>query len=374
MPVTWLSNQGFLARQIAAVQAWANAAVDSSVGSITLAWAQACSAVALWLQAEIVQTLALTRASTSFGVDLDSWMAQWGFARQSGAAAGGNILVGRFTAAGALTIPLTSRFSTGPSGLTFTVQPDPLNSAYSASGRAYILGAGISSMVLPVLADVPGTSGNVAPNTITSFVTPVLGIDTVTNPTALFGGIDGMLDSVYLAQFPLYIASLARGTKAAIAYAANSVQIGLLIDIQENVDGSGAPRPGYFVITVDDGSGYPPANLLVNIAIAVGAYRAIGTFPIVRAPVVNLVNIVVALSYDSDLNRPGAITAATAAVTRLLATLPIQAPLQYLRLAQVILDSSVHIVSVLSLLVSNQAADVMPVRFGVVRLNTLSVS
>lgn len=374
MPVTWLSNQGFLARQITAVQAWANAAVDSSVGSITLAWAQACSAVALWLQAEVVQTLALTRASTSFGADLDSWMAQWNFARQGGAAAAGNVIVGRFTAASRLTIPVTARFSTGPGGQTFTVQPDPLNTAYSAIGNGYTLMAGVGSMVLPVLADVAGSGGNVAANTITSFLTPVLGIDTVSNPTALAGGIDAMLDTVYLAQFPFYIASLARGTEAAIAYAASSVQIGLMINIQENVDGSGAVRPGYFVVVVDDGTGSPPAPLLYAVAAAVDGYRAIGTFPIIRAPATTFVAIVAILQYDSDLNRPGAIAAATAAITTLLATLPIRATLQYLRLAQVVLDSSSHIRSISSLLVANQSLDVVPSQFGAIRLASLSVT
>ena len=65
----------------AAVQGAAVQLVDLTVGSTLRAILEANASMALWLQWLIVQVLQTTRAATSLGSDLDSWMADFAFAR-----------------------------------------------------------------------------------------------------------------------------------------------------------------------------------------------------------------------------------------------------------------------------------------------------
>ena len=61
----------------AGVQARSTDLIDFSTGSILRAVDEADSGNALWLEALIIQVLAVTRAITSAGVDLDSFVAQF---------------------------------------------------------------------------------------------------------------------------------------------------------------------------------------------------------------------------------------------------------------------------------------------------------
>ena len=61
----------------AALQSSASILIDVSVGSVVRAIFEANASVVLWLQWLVVRVLQSTRASTSTGVDLDSWMADF---------------------------------------------------------------------------------------------------------------------------------------------------------------------------------------------------------------------------------------------------------------------------------------------------------
>ena len=61
------------------------ALLDFSIGSILRAIVEAYAAVAMWLQGLILSVLSLTRAATSSGSDLDSWMADFGLTRLAAA-------------------------------------------------------------------------------------------------------------------------------------------------------------------------------------------------------------------------------------------------------------------------------------------------
>ena len=71
----------------ATLQSSATALVDVSVGSVLRAIFEANASVVLWLQWLVLQVLQTTRASTSTGSDLDSWMADFGLSRLPAAAA-----------------------------------------------------------------------------------------------------------------------------------------------------------------------------------------------------------------------------------------------------------------------------------------------
>jgi uncharacterized phage protein gp47/JayE len=65
----------------AALQSSASSLIDVSVGSVIRAIFEANASVVLWLQWLVLQVLQTTRASTSSGRDLDSWMLDFGQTR-----------------------------------------------------------------------------------------------------------------------------------------------------------------------------------------------------------------------------------------------------------------------------------------------------
>ena len=100
------SFSGIVANFATAVQGAATQLVDFTVGSVLNAIAEAVAGVALWLQGLYLQVLALTRAATSSGTDLDSWFADYGFAREAAQAAYGTETFYRYTPTNSTLIPV----------------------------------------------------------------------------------------------------------------------------------------------------------------------------------------------------------------------------------------------------------------------------
>ncbi|WP_241754452.1 hypothetical protein [Cupriavidus basilensis] len=57
---------------VTAIQGYASVLLDLTIGSILRAAVEANAAVTVWLESLIMQVLAITRAATSSGADLDS--------------------------------------------------------------------------------------------------------------------------------------------------------------------------------------------------------------------------------------------------------------------------------------------------------------
>src|SRR5690242_21764185 len=81
----------------AAVQSAASQLLDLTVGSTLRAVLEANASIVLWMQWLILQVLQSTRASTSTGADLDSWMADFTLTRLPAAPATGAVTFSRFT-------------------------------------------------------------------------------------------------------------------------------------------------------------------------------------------------------------------------------------------------------------------------------------
>ena len=81
----------------AAVEASAAQLLDLTVGSTLRAVLEANASVALWMQWLILLVLRTTRAATSNGADLDSWMADFSLSRLPAVAATGTVIFSRFT-------------------------------------------------------------------------------------------------------------------------------------------------------------------------------------------------------------------------------------------------------------------------------------
>jgi uncharacterized phage protein gp47/JayE len=370
-----LQNFSTLVESMAAyVQGAAQSLLDLTVGSVLRAVLEANASVALWVQWLIVQVLATTRLATSTGADCDSFGADFGFVRLPAVAATGAVTFSRFTPSAAAFIPVGTNVSTADNALRFTVIADTTNAAFSAGADGYQLAAGVASLTVAVAASVAGSSGNVQPGAIAVLRSAVAGVDTVSNVLALTGGADAESDTAFRTRFGTYLASLSRATDVAIGAAISGIQQGLSYAIAENVDQTGAGQMGHFVVTVDDGSGDPPADLLVTVQQAVDAVRPVGSSFAVQGPVVTLANVSMTLTTAAGASHSAAVAAVATAVEAYIASLGIGATLNYTRLAQLAYAASSAVTNVSAVLLNGGVADVSPGVFGAVRSGSVTVA
>ena len=367
-----LQNFTTLVQNMAAgVQSSARVLLDLTTGSVLRAILEANASAALWLQWVAVQILAATRAATSSGPDLDSWVGDFGLARLPGQAASTTLTFSRFTPGSVANIPVGAQVKTGDTTMTFSVLADPTNAAFSVSLGSYSIPAVASSLDVAAQATRPGVLGNVAAGAISLLATAMPGIDSVTNTSVASGGIDAEPDATLRMRFSNFIDSRSRATPAAIAFAIQSLQQGLGYVLTENADPSGNTRPGFFTVTVDDGSGYPPSTTLAAVSVALEAVRPIGTQFAVQPPTVLTANI--AMTITSPLAQYAIAQAAVAAaVQAYAAALPIGTPLPLSRVAAIAYgaDPSITNVSQLSI---NGAGDLVPAASGIIKPGTVTV-
>ena len=318
-----------------AIQAAASAPLNFSPGSVLRALVEATAGMGLWLQAIVLQLLTLTRAATSRGADLDSWMADFGLARLPATTASGQVAFSRFTPAQQAVVPVGAGVQTGDGTRKFLVILDAGHAAYNAGLGGYVLPPATPSVNVPVQAVAAGTGGNVQAGSITVITTPIPGVDTASNASAFINGIDAESDPAYRARFFLFIASLSRATKAAVGYAVASVRQGLTYTLTENEDYDGATDMGFFYVVADDGSGSPPSDLLDSISVAIEAVRPLGSRFAVFAPIVTTANVAMTITSAAGYAHPAVVVAVSAALAGFLDGLPLGASLPYTQLASV---------------------------------------
>jgi len=352
--------------QAAAVRGGAAGLIDLSVGSVLRAILEANASVGLWVQWLILQVLATTRASTSQGADLDTWVGDFGLQRLAGVAAYGAVRFSRGVPGLAASVPVGALVRTaGPQPLSFAVAADPANPAWT--GGAYAMAAGATDLALPVRALAPGAAGNVRPGAIVQLATAIPGIDAVLNDGPLQGGLDAEADAALRTRFGGYIDSRTRATPQAVAWAVGSLRQGLSVSIAERLDTAGAERPGHFTVTLDDGTGAPGADLLAAAGAAIEAVRPVGSTYSVRGPLVLQTDVRITLS------GPATGAAVQAAVIATLAALPTGAGLARSRLVQVTHDADPAVASVREVLLNGLAADLAVPGHGLIRPGTVTV-
>ena len=358
----------------AAVQGAATQLIDLTVGSTLRAILEANASMALWLQWLILQVLRMTRASTSAAADLDSWMADFAFARLSATAAVGNVTFSRFTGVGSALVPVGMSIRTADASQTFVVQANPSLPSWAIGQNGYLLAAGNLSVDVPVAALVAGKSGNAQPGTISLIAASLPGIDTVSNQIGLVGGIDAETDNAFRARFIGYIASLSRATTAAIGAAISGVELGLNFTITENVAPDGSLRPGGFLAVVDDGTGAPMPALLTRVAAAIEAVRPVGTSYAVIPPTLLGVAIALAVTTDGTTPHTSAAAAVTDAISAYVSGLPIGASLPFARITQIAFAASSAVTNVSGISLNGATADIVPTAVGVIRPSAIAVS
>jgi uncharacterized phage protein gp47/JayE len=366
--------QSLVRNSAAAVQGACAQLLDLSVGSVLRAVIEANASVALWLQWLIFLVLGATRAATSSGGDLDSWMADYGLVRLPAVSAFGIVTFSRFTPGASALIPLGALVRTADGSQSFSVVSDATNPAWSTALNGYVLAAGIASVSVPVTAVAPGSAGNVQAGTVTLLATAIPGVDTANNAAAMAGGLDPETDAALRARFANYIATRAEATAEAVQYAVLAIQQGLSVRVAENSDTEGNYRPGNFVVTVDDGTGSPSSSLLSTCSVAINAVRPIGSTYSVQPPIVLTANVSLVIAVDGSSTKAQVQPVVLAALTGYINSLPIGAPLPYSRLTQIAYDANLHVINVSAVAVNGATADLLPGPSGVVKAGTVTVN
>lgn len=351
----------------AGVQGSARALVDLSVGSTLRAVLEANASVALWMQWIAVQVLAAARAATSEAEDLDAWMADFGLVRLPAVAARGEVTLSRYVPSLAAFVPAGAQLRSADGALTFSVVAEP--------GRAgYAIGAGVASLVVPVVADVAGAAGNLQAGTVTLLASPLAGVDLANNAAPLAGGLEAEGDAALRARFANWMDSRSRATPLAVISAVEGVQQGLETRVLENQTADGTPRMGSFVVVVDDSSGTPPAALLARIRVAVEAMRPVGTSFAVLAPVVLPASIQLTVATLPGASRAATTAAVGAAIRAWVDALPIGGVLPFARLVQLAFQASPDVLNVTGVSLNGGTADLDPGVAGVVKTALVTVA
>jgi phage-related baseplate assembly protein len=358
----------------ASVQASSRQLLDLTVGSVLRAVLEANASVGLWMQWLILQVLQTTRAATSTGADLDSWMADFALVRLPAVPASGTVTVSRFTPSIAALVPVGALVRTADGTQTFVVTTDAANAAFSAPQNGYVLANGVAALNVPVQAQLAGSAGNVQAVSVTQLATAIPGVDAVSNAAPFQNGLDAEADSALRDRFANYLDSRSRATLLAIGYAITSIQQGLQYTIQENQDTTGAWRPGSFVVTVDDGSGVPSTALLTTVAAAIEAVRPVGSVYAVRPPTMVQAAISLTIAVANTAQKPPVAAAVGSAITVFVNALPIGAPLPLTRIAQIAYAAHPAVTNVSQLLINGATSDLVPPASGVVKAGLVAVN
>ncbi|EON13163.1 baseplate J/gp47 family protein [Pandoraea sp. SD6-2] len=360
--------------QVTAIQGGATALVDLTIGSTLRAVVEATASVALWLQSLILQLLVITRASTSSGPDLDSWMADFGLTRIPAVAASGLVTFSRFTPTQGTTVAVGALAQTRDGTQTFAVTLDATNSAYDPTQNAYVLAPGTSSVTVPVLAQTPGTGGNIVAGAVNTIVQAMPGIDTVSNSVAFINGADAETDPALRTRFIAYINSLSKATKAAVLYAVLSLQQNVSASITENYQRSGLWQPGFFYVIVDDGTGNPSDTLVASAANAIESVRPLSVTYGVFKP--NTLTANVAMIVATAVGYDHAATAAlvTTAIQNYINGLGLGVSLSYTRLAQTAYAASDGVTNVTGVTLNGGTSDLVASPQQTIKSGTVQVT
>lgn len=345
----------------AAVQAASRALVDLSVGSTLRAILEANASIGLWMQWLILRVQRMTRAATSDGEDLDSWVGDYDLARLPAVSATGQARFARFTATEAALVPAGTLVRTADAKQGFVVQADAAHPAWDAARAGYALAAGVAAVTVKIEAQLAGSAGNVQPGAIALIADALPGVDTVANDLALDGGLDAESDEALRTRFRDFLASRSRATPVAVGYAVSSLRQGLRWHVAEDA------ANGQFVVTVDDGSGAPSAELLSQAAIAIDAVRPVATSFAVQPPVVSTANVSMLLAVADGAAAPEVAAMVAVAISDYLATLPVGGALPFTRLAQLAYGANAAVVNVTAVTLNGGSADLDPGPAGVVR-------
>jgi phage-related baseplate assembly protein len=301
-------------------------------------------------------------------------MADLSLTRLPAVSATGIVTFSRITPTLAALVPVGTLVRTADGTQTFSVLIDTTRPAWVGASNGYVVASGLASLDLPVTALVPGNAGNVQAGAISLLASAVPGIDSVYNSSAFLNGLDAETDDAFRGRFRNFIASRSRATPAAVAYAITSIQQGLNYTIQENIDPSGQPSPGQFVVTVDDGSGSPSTALLSTVQTAIEAVRPVGSLFSVHPPSVVTADVSMLITVASDTAKAPIQAVVGNAIRDYINGLPIGSGLALTRLAQIGYSANPSVINVSALLINGASDDLLAMPRSVIKTGMVAVN
>jgi hypothetical protein len=287
------------------IQGRASRLIDFSQGSPLRAIADGFAGLFLWFQALVLLLLQAARLSTASGTDVDTFVGDFQVYRLRAQAATGAVILSRISPNNTTVfIPTGTLFQTQGGDQKYKVTRNATFAGWSAQLDGYTLAANERSIQVPIEAVVAGSDGNAVMGSINQFASPLVGLDTVTNPAALLNGFDSEPDQRLKDRFAAFILGLSRGDYYGTEYAILSTGITVQWTLTEDFDYAGNWRPGYYYVVADDGSGFPSTDFMTEITVAVNSVRPLGVQagcfpPLVTYAVVSMI-IYTAPGYDHN--------------------------------------------------------------------------
>jgi uncharacterized phage protein gp47/JayE len=343
----------------AAITASAGRLIDMSVGSVLRAIIEANAAIVLWVQWLVLLTLQTTRAATSTGADLDTWMADFSLPRQPAVASSGVATFSRFSGTSTVFIAAGTIIKTQDGSMSFAVVVDVSNAAWQPTLNAYSLSPGVMSLDLPIVAVTAGQSGNVLPDTITVLASPVSGIDTVNNAAPTSGGEDPESDAAFRIRFTNFFAARSRATLDAVGYAISLVGSSLSYVILENSDAAGNSCLGNMLIVVDNGTGSLTNTMFNSLSLAIQAVRPLGTSFSIQPPHVVQVQVSLSAQLPATLSATATQSLLQAAIESYIINLAIGSPLSLTRISQLAYQTEPQIINISNVTLNGVATDLI---------------
>lgn len=368
-----LDFEGLVRNQVQAIQGRSTSLVDLTVGSILRALVEAYCAVAIWLQAMILQLIAITRASTSNGSDLDSWMADFGVTRSPATIASGLVTFSRFTTTAQAVIPVGSVVQSTDGTQQYTVVADTARSNYNAALSGYVIPAGTQSGDVPVQSVSTGMVANASVGGINTLGQAIPGIDSVTNGADFTNALDAESDYDLRKRFIAYVLSLSKATNNAVTYAATSIKQGVTCKVVEGENLDGSANDGYFYVVVDDGTGTPTSEFIAQAYKAIDEVRPLGIQFSVFPPTIKRVNISMSITTAIGYDHQSVISEVSSAISKYVNTLGLGSALLYTKLAQVAYEASAGVLNVQNMKINNDSLDVSADSKSIVKTATISI-
>jgi len=343
----------------AAITASAGRLIDISIGSVLRAIVEANAAIVLWVQWLVLLTLQTTRAATSSGTDLDSWMADFSLSRLPAVTSSGIATFSRFSGTATVFVAAGTVVKTQDGSVSFAVTVDLSNPAWQPSLSAYSLSPGVMSLDLPIAALISGQAGDVLANTITVLASPVSGIDTINNAAPTTGGEDPESDAAFRIRFANFFAARSRATLDAVGYAISLVGTNLSYVILENTDAAGSFYLGNMLIIVDDGSGSLSDSLFNSLSLAIQAVRPLGTTFSIQPPQIVQVQVSLSVQLPTSLSATTTQSLLQATIETYIINLPIGSALSLTRISLLAYQTESQIINVSNVTLNGQAADLI---------------
>lgn len=294
MPLVTKDYNELVSEQAAAIQAQAGN-VQFPKGSVTLATIQSNAGIGIWLEGIILQLLAITRASSCNGTDLDTWMADYGFTRNPAIAASGLVTFSRATTTQQALILVGTTVQTEGATQIYNVYADPANPNYNIALNGYVINSGTASISVPVVDTVAGASGNVSAGEINQITSVIPYVDSVTNGADFTSGQDQESDPAFRARFILYINSRSLGTILAVENAIQAGNTGILYNVIQNQNFNGDVQLGFFTVVIDSNGGGASQELIDKVTAQVDAVRGLtiqfGVYAAIDLPVNIVINV-----------------------------------------------------------------------------------